>query len=103
MVMYLREEIISSSKASKKFGEILEKLKSGKADKIVISKNNVLEAVIIPVEEFEAIKEAYELVEHLEIYKMINDRKDKKAATSLDELITENGFGRKELMKEHNL
>ena len=35
MVMYLREEIISSSKASKKFGEMLEKLKSGKADKIV--------------------------------------------------------------------
>ena len=100
MVTYTREEIISSSKASKKFGELLSRLKSGQAEKIVISKNNELEAVIISIEEFEAIKDAFELIEHLEIYKIINERKDKKAAISLNKLISENGFDPKELVKE---
>ena len=100
MVTYAREEIISSSKASKNFGEILEKLKSGKAEKIVISKNNELEAVIIPIEEFETIKEAFEIVEHLEIYKLLDERGDKKAIKALDNLILESGFERKELEKE---
>ncbi|MCL5986781.1 MAG: type II toxin-antitoxin system Phd/YefM family antitoxin [Actinobacteria bacterium] len=103
MINYSREEIISSSKASKKFGELLERLKSGKAEKIVISKNNELEAVIISIEEFEAIKEAFELVEHLEIYRLINERKDKKATITLDRLISDSGIDRKELLKEQNL
>ncbi|MBM3707052.1 MAG: type II toxin-antitoxin system Phd/YefM family antitoxin [Actinobacteria bacterium] len=100
MTTYTRNEIISSSKASKKFGEILEKLKSGKTEKIIISKNNELEAAIIPIEEFEAMKEAYEIVEHLEIYRLINERKGKKATKTLDSLILESGFGRKELEEE---
>ncbi|MCL4415101.1 MAG: type II toxin-antitoxin system Phd/YefM family antitoxin [Actinobacteria bacterium] len=100
MVAYTREEIISSSKASKKFGELLNRLKSGQAEKIVISKNNELEAVIISIEEFEAIKDAFELIEHLEIYKMINERRDKKAVISLNKLISENSFDPKDLVKE---
>ena len=103
MINYLREEIISSSKASKKFGELLKRLKSGKAEKIVISKNNELEAVIIPIEEFETIKEAFELVEHLEIFRLINERKDKKATITLDRLISDSGIDRKELSEEQNL
>ncbi|MCL4378253.1 MAG: type II toxin-antitoxin system Phd/YefM family antitoxin [Actinobacteria bacterium] len=100
MVTYLREEIISSSKASKKFGELMDRLKSGQSEKIVISKNNELEAVILPIDEFEVIKEAFELVEHMEIYKLINERRDKKPTYSLDKLISEIGFNRKELEKE---
>jgi len=96
MINYSREEIISSSKASKKFGELLERLKSGKVEKIVVSKNNELKAVIT-IEEFEAIKEAFELVEHLEIYRLINERKDKKATITLDHLISDSGIDRKEL------
>jgi prevent-host-death family protein len=100
MVMYLKKEITASSTASKNFGEILEKLKSGKAEKIVISKNNVLEAVIIPIEEFEILKEAYEIVEHLEIFKTIIDRKNLKPVISLDELIKRNNYHRKDLQEE---
>ena len=100
MISYTREEIISSSKAGKKLGELLESLKSGKSEKIVISRNNNLEAVLLPIEEFESIKEAYELVEHLEIYKLINERKNKKPTTDIDRLISESGFSRAELEKE---
>ena len=97
MVMYLKEEITASSKAGKNFGQILDKLKSGKAEKIVISKNNELEAVIIPIEEFEILKEAYELVEHIEIYKTISERKNQKPEIDLDDLIKKNNYNRKEL------
>ncbi|HEY4662684.1 MAG TPA: type II toxin-antitoxin system prevent-host-death family antitoxin [Candidatus Humimicrobiaceae bacterium] len=89
MITYTRDEIVSSSKTSKNFGEILEKLKSGKVEKIVVSKNNKLEAVILPIEEFEKIKQASEIIEHIEIFWLINERKNKKATIALDDLISE--------------
>jgi prevent-host-death family protein len=100
MISYTREEIISSSKAGKNFGELLENLKSGKSEKIVISRNNNLEAVLLPIEEFESIKEAYEFVEHLEIFELINERKDKKPTIDIDRLISGSGYSRAELEKE---
>ena len=100
MITITKEEIVSSSKASKNFGQILERLKSGQTEKIIISRNNKLEAVIIPIEEYEQVKEAFELVEHLEIFQLVSKRKDKKAVAALDDLISESGISRKGLRKE---
>jgi len=100
MITITKEEIVSSSKAGKNFGQILERLKSGRAEKIIISKNNKLEAVIIPIEEYEQVKEAFELIEHLEIFQQISKRKGKKTVVALDDLILESGINRKDLMKE---
>ncbi len=100
MFTITKEDIVSSSKASKNFGQILERLKSGQTEKIIISRNNELEAVIIPIEEYEQVKEAFELVEHLEIFQLIRKRKGKKAVTTLDNLISESGISRKDLRKE---
>jgi PHD/YefM family antitoxin component YafN of YafNO toxin-antitoxin module len=97
MITFTKNEIVSSSKASKNFGQILGKLKSGEVEKIVISKNNELEAVIITFKEFEEIKEAFELLEHLEISRIIESRKDKKADIGLDKLISQNNLRRKDL------
>ncbi len=100
MFTITKEEIVSSSKASKNFGQILERLKSGQTEKIIISRNNKLEAVIIHIEEYEQVKEAFELVEHLEIFQLISKRKGKKAIATLDNLISESGISRKDLRKE---
>ena len=100
MFTITKEDIVSSSKASKNFGQILERLKSGQTEKIIISRNNELEAVIIPIEEYEQVKEAFELVEHLEIFQLIRKRKGKKAVTTLDNLISESGISHKDLRKE---
>ncbi|MCK5566957.1 MAG: type II toxin-antitoxin system Phd/YefM family antitoxin [Actinomycetia bacterium] len=100
MITITKEEIVSSSKASKNFGQILERLKSGQTEKIIISRNNKLEAVIIPIEEYEQVKEAFELVEHLEIFQLVSKRKSKKAVATLDNLISESGISRKDLRKE---
>jgi prevent-host-death family protein len=67
---YRREEIISSSRASKQFGEVLNEAK--RRGRLVLSRNNRLEAVILPIEEYEGIVED---LEHLLIALEIQDRK----------------------------
>ncbi len=69
---YRREEIISSSKASKQLGEVLNEAK--RKGRVVLSRNNRLEAVILPIEEYEGIVED---LEHLLAALEIQDRKDR--------------------------
>jgi len=67
---YRREEIISSSRASKQFGEVLNEAR--RKGRVVLSRNNRLEAVILPIEEYEGIVED---LEHLLTALEIQDRK----------------------------
>ena len=90
MITYAKYEIISSSRIAKNFGAVLSELKKGIRQRAVISKNNELEAVIIPIEEYENIKEAFDLMEHLDIYKIIQKRKDSKPDISWEEIKKEN-------------
>jgi len=50
--------------------------------------------VIIPAEVWEALKE---LAEHVEIYELIQQRKDQAALHSLDDLLVEEGLSRADL------
>lgn len=67
---YRREEIISSSKASRNLGEVLNEAK--RKGRVVLSRNNRLEAVILPIEEYENIVED---LEHLLTALEIQERK----------------------------
>ncbi len=67
---YRREEIISSSKASKQLGEVLNEAK--RKGRVVLSRNNRLEAVILPIDEYEGIVED---LEHLLTALEIHERK----------------------------
>ena len=67
---YRREEIVSSSKASKQLGEVLNEAK--RKGRVVLSRNNRLEAVILPIEEYEDIVED---LEHLLTAFEIHERK----------------------------
>ena len=67
---YRRGEIISSSKASKQLGEVLNEAK--RKGRVVLSRNNRLEAVILPIEEYEGIVED---LEHLLTALEIQERK----------------------------
>ncbi len=55
---YRREEIVSSSRAAKQLGDVLNQARS--KGRVVLSRNNRLDAVVLPIEEYE------ELVEDLE-------------------------------------
>jgi prevent-host-death family protein len=67
---YRREEIISSSEASKHLGQVLKAVKQ--KGRIVLSRNNRLEAVILPIQEYEGIVED---LEHLLTAFEIQERK----------------------------
>lgn len=74
MALYAISEIISSSKTAKTLGQILDELKTGKRERAVISKNNELDAIILPIDEYERMARIIELVEHFEIALLIKDR-----------------------------
>jgi len=79
MVAYTRDEIISATDLARNVSSTLNNVVKHVQDKIAISKNNKLEAVIIDIEEYERLKETYELMEHMEIVKIVDERKDSKS------------------------
>ncbi len=84
MVAYTRDEIISATELARNVSGTLNSIVNNLKDKIAISKNNKLEAVIIDIEEYECLKEAYDRMEHIEIAKIV----DKRSKTPHSEYIT---------------
>ncbi len=76
MVAYSRDEIISASDMARGFSGVLNDIISHTKERFVISKNNKLEAVILPIEEYERMQEALEMMEHIEIYNIVKEREN---------------------------
>jgi PHD/YefM family antitoxin component YafN of YafNO toxin-antitoxin module len=96
MVAYTRDEIISVSDLARNLSTSLSSLLDYTRDKLAISKNNKLEAVIIPIEEYERMREAYEYVENMEIARIIEERKNSKSIT-FEELLKRRGINENDL------
>lgn len=75
MIAYTREEIISTTELARNLSSTLNSIIQKSKDKIAIAKNNKLEAVIIDIDEYERLKEAYDLMEHMEIAKIVGERR----------------------------
>ncbi len=86
MVAYTRDEIISATDLARNVSATLSSIVKHTKEKVAIMKNNKLEAVIIDIEEYERLKESYELMEHMEIAKIVEERKGSKTIT-FDELL----------------
>lgn len=97
MSAYERSEIIGSGRVAKRLGSVLSDLKSGRLNRVVISRNNVLEAVILPVEDYEALEKAATIYEHMSIARIISQRSKEDAAISLDEMLKTEGINPDEL------
>ncbi len=74
MTAYTRDEIISATDLARNLSSTLTSITDKTREKIVIAKNNKLEAIIIDIDEYERLKEAYDLLEHIDIAKIIQDR-----------------------------
>lgn len=96
MVAYSRDEIISASDIARGFSTVLKDIMTHTRDRIAISKNNRLEAVVLPIQEYERLQEAYELMEHIEIHKTLQERKKSKTI-SLEESAKKYGIDLDEL------
>jgi prevent-host-death family protein len=99
MVAYTRDEIISATDLARNVSSTLNAIVKNTKEKIAISKNNRLEAVIIDIEEYERLKEAYELMEHMEIAKIVEERRKtpKSEYISLEESAKKFGIDLDEL------
>lgn len=83
MIGYAKAEIMPITHIARNLSAVLNKLKTGKLKKVAISRNNTLESVIIPAEEYERLQEVYDLAEHLEIFKLVKEREK----TAVDDFI----------------
>ena len=91
MVTYSRNEIISASEIARGFSTVLKDLMNHTKERLAISKNNKLEAIVLPIDEYERLQEAYDLMEHMEIYQKIQFRKGSKTV-SLEDSATKYGI-----------
>lgn len=74
MITYSKEELVSAGELAKHLSKFLNQLRSHEQGKIAVIRNNRLEAVLMPIEEYERLQEGYELLEHLEIYQTVKQR-----------------------------
>lgn len=91
-VAYKKDELLSASKVARSFGQVLADLSGKRRRRVAVVKNNHLEAILLSVEEYETMAEALSLLEHLEIYRLVQERKSKKRRRkpiSLDALLKE--------------
>lgn len=90
-VAYKKDEILSASRVARSFGQVLADLNSKRRRRVAVVKNNHLEAILLPIEDYETMAEALAILEHLEIYRLVQERKGKKRrkAISLDALLKE--------------
>jgi PHD/YefM family antitoxin component YafN of YafNO toxin-antitoxin module len=63
----------------------------------VIDERGKKTAVIVPFEEWERTENAKEILEHIYLSEIIQERKDSEANVSLDELMKADGFTRGDL------
>ena len=90
-VAYTKDEILSASRMARSFGQVLADLSGKRRRRVAVVKNNHLEAVLLPIDDYETMAEALALLEHLEIYRLVEERKGKKRrkTISLDALLKE--------------
>ncbi|MDP3091151.1 MAG: hypothetical protein Q8N04_10755 [Nitrospira sp.] len=90
-VAYKKEEILSASKVARSFGQVLADLSGKRRHRVAVVKNNHLKAILLPIEDYETMAEALAILEHLEIYRLVQQRKGKKrrSTISLDAILKE--------------
>ncbi|MCT7480595.1 type II toxin-antitoxin system Phd/YefM family antitoxin [Aliarcobacter cryaerophilus] len=88
MVAYKRDEIVSVSDISRSFSTILNSIVDKSKEKFAISKNNKLEAVILDIEEYERLKNAYDILEQKEIEILLNSRTKEEKEVSHSKIIS---------------
>lgn len=93
MITYARNEIFSATAAAKRFGAILEKLEKQSLSRAVVSRNNRIEAVILPVEAYEQMREIYEWIEMMDIAETVDKRRNSAKTFSLKDVLRENKIG----------
>ncbi len=99
MTSYARDEMVSVTDIVNGFKANLEKVTGRAVEKLAIMRNNKPEAVIVPVDEYEKMKELYDYAERLSIFETVKARRNtpKSEYISFDDVLKEAGISRDEL------
>jgi len=73
MVTYAKDEIVGITELGKSLGNYLDKVTSKIFNKIAIVRRNKPEAVIIPIDEYELLQQAYDKLEQKEIENILKN------------------------------
>ena len=94
MSSYTNNELMSSTEIVRNFSSVLNSIKERRRDKVAILRKNKIEAVILPIEEYEKIQEAIEVLEHLQIFQILKERSEASISGYLDfeDLLAEHGL-----------
>ncbi len=94
MIAYARDEIVPDTEFARSFSAIYKSLVEHKKEKIAVSKNNKLELVMLPIDEYERMRAAYDLLEHIEIYRIVKEREanDNGKRISMEEMMAKFGI-----------
>ena len=76
MVTFARNEIVSSSQFVRNFATFLQRMTKSNDEKIAVIKNNQMQAVMIPIDEYERLATLAEKAERKIIYEAVQERKD---------------------------
>ena len=76
MVTFARNEIVSSSQFVRGFAGFLKRMTKSNDEKIAVVKNNQMQAVMIPIDEYERLKALAEIAEQKEIFETVQARKN---------------------------
>lgn len=91
MTAYARDEIVPATEVARSFSAIYKSIVEHKKEKIAVSKNNKLELVMLPIEEYERMRAAQEMLEHIEIYRIVKEREN-QPTVSFDEMMAKFGI-----------
>ncbi len=91
MIAYARDEIVPATEFARSFSAIYKSLVEHKKEKIAVSKNNKLELVMLPIDEYERMWAAYDLLEHMEIYRIVKEREN-QPTISFEEMMAKFGI-----------
>ena len=84
-IAYTQQETVGITELSKSIGTYVDKLLSYPLNKLAIIRRNKMEAVIVPIAQYEHMKRASDYLEHLAIEKTVEER-----TTGNPKMITEN-------------
>lgn len=91
-----RKQMISSTDMARRFAEYLDRARQ-RDERLFVTRNNEIEAVLLNVEDFERLAEFEEIVEHLLVAKLAEARRNEPEVIDLEALLQEEGLNPDEL------
>ena len=87
-----RRQMVSSTDMARRFAEYLDRADQ-KAERLFVTRNNQIEAVLLSVEDFERLQAYEEIVEYLAIADLVAERQsEEEIEVDLEVLLREEGL-----------